>query len=166
MSQAIALMPALNGYGTLRESTDSAGSTSIEDTAAETFITNGLSKVLKINNICDSDHLADCGITSKFTDLNGNQKDIPTDMDTLNATMLNTSYSYIGGRNWSYSALDTKAAALFVNKNLLGISSSGSFNFITSTKKSSDEVWYQGFLTGLRNVNSYTVSGNVLCIYR
>ena len=37
-SQAMALMPSLNGYGTLRESTDSAGSTSIEDTAAETFI--------------------------------------------------------------------------------------------------------------------------------
>ena len=89
-SQAIALMPALNGYGTLRENTDSAGSTSIEDNAAETFITGGLSKVLKINNICDSDHLADCGIASKFTDLNGNQKIIPADMLTLNSVMINT----------------------------------------------------------------------------
>ena len=42
MSQAIALMPALNGYGTLTEETDSAGSTSIEDTAAETFVTGGV----------------------------------------------------------------------------------------------------------------------------
>ena len=38
-SQAIALMPALNGYGADNP-----------DTAAETFVTAGLSKVLKINN--------------------------------------------------------------------------------------------------------------------
>ena len=62
MSQAIALMPALNGYGTLSEETDSAGSTSIIDTAAEVFITDGLAKVMKINNICDNDHIEDCGI--------------------------------------------------------------------------------------------------------
>ena len=70
-SQAIALMPALNGYGTLTEDTDSAGSTSIEDTAAETFVTAGLSKVLKINNICDSEHLSDCGIPDKITAIGG-----------------------------------------------------------------------------------------------
>ena len=40
-SQAIALMPALNGYGTLTE--DESGNVT-EDTAAETFITAGLSK--------------------------------------------------------------------------------------------------------------------------
>lgn len=44
-SQAIALMPSLNGY----VATDDTAST--ENTAAETFITNGLSKVLKINNV-------------------------------------------------------------------------------------------------------------------
>ena len=55
-SQAIALMPSLNGYGTL---TEGDSSTSAVDTAAETFVTAGLSKVLKINNICDSEHLAD-----------------------------------------------------------------------------------------------------------
>ena len=57
MSQAIALMPALNGYGTLTE--DESGNVT-EDTAAETFTTAGLSKVLKINNICDREHLEDC----------------------------------------------------------------------------------------------------------
>ena len=56
-SQAIALMPALNGYGTLDETTD---------TAAETFVTAGLSKVLKINNICDSEHFKDCGLPEKL----------------------------------------------------------------------------------------------------
>ncbi len=69
MSQAIALMPALNGYGTLTEGNES---TSAVDTAAETFVTEGLSKVLKINNICDSEHLADCGVPEKVIGLNGN----------------------------------------------------------------------------------------------
>ena len=54
-SQALPLMPALNGYS-----------------SAETFVTAGLSKVLKINNICDNDHLADCGIVDKMRDLKGN----------------------------------------------------------------------------------------------
>ncbi len=63
MSQAIAMMPQLNGYGTYE--TDSDGN--VTDTAAEAFVTEGLSKVLKINNIYDADNLADCGIVSTFT---------------------------------------------------------------------------------------------------
>lgn len=68
-SQAISLMPSLNGYGTLSpEQTDSAGSVtqSAIDTAAESFLTEGLAKVMKINNICDSEHLEDCGIPDKI----------------------------------------------------------------------------------------------------
>ena len=74
-SQALALMPSLNSYGTLSaEQTDSStGSVtqSAVDTATETFLTEGLSKVLKINNICDSEHLADCGIASNIIPLTG-----------------------------------------------------------------------------------------------
>ncbi len=80
-SQAIALMPALNGYGTYTAGTDSA---SAVDTAAETFVTEGLSKVLKINNICDSEHLQDCGIVSSYTTVGGNTKPIPTNLEELN----------------------------------------------------------------------------------
>ena len=108
-SQAIALMPALNGYGTLRETTDSAGSTSIEDTAAETFVTAGLSKVLKINNICDNEHLQDCGIPEKLTALNGSNKDFPLTIADLNPA--NISVSADADIEYSYSALNTKAAA-------------------------------------------------------
>ncbi len=96
-SQAIALMPALNGYGTLDNTTD---------TAAETFVTEGLSKVLKINNICDNEHLKDCGITEKFTNLSGIQQDIPTTLYTL--------ADYFRSADWggnSYSTKNTKAAA-------------------------------------------------------
>ena len=103
-SQAIALMPALNGYGTL---TEGDSSTSAEDTAAETFVTGGLSKVLKINNICDSEHLPDCGITSKLTALNGSIiNSFPSTFVELNS-MFNGSDSY----GYSYSQPDTKAAA-------------------------------------------------------
>ena len=106
-SQAIALMPALNGYGSLTEETDSAGSTSIEDTAAETFVTSGLSSVLKINNICDNEHLEDCGIVSKITTLAGSQIDFPDTMGNLNSLMIGTHSNSIE----NISIIDTKAAA-------------------------------------------------------
>ena len=111
-SQAIALMPALNGYGTLSEETDSAGSTSIVDTAAEVFITDGLSKVIKINNICDNEHIEDCGIPLTYTTLAGSNKNIPTTMTELNSLITSASYSAYSYKDGdSYSMLDTKAAA-------------------------------------------------------
>ena len=110
-SQAIALMPALNGYGTLREFTDSAGSTSIEDTAAETFVTNGLSKVLKINNICDSEHLSDCGIPEKILTIDGTSTiSFPAAIYDLNEKF-NVSWTDAGGNSGSYSQINSKAAA-------------------------------------------------------
>ncbi len=104
-SQAISLMPALNGYGTLDDTTD---------TAAETFVTNGLAKVLKINNICDAEHLADCGIASKFISLKGN--DIGSIPETLVGynSMFNGSAIYSDDSaeyTYEYSQTDTKAAA-------------------------------------------------------
>ena len=108
-SQAIALMPALNGYGTL---TEGDSSTSAEDTAAETFVTAGLSKVLKINNICDSEHLEDCGIVSQITNLQASKVNVPTTLVGLNPMFNST---FIGGPtgsgSFTYSQLDTKAAA-------------------------------------------------------
>ena len=101
-------MPALNGYGTLSATTDEAGSTTIEDTAAETFVTSGLAKVLKINNICDSEHIEDCGITSTITALNGSQIVMPATMEQLNSKIVDNSWSNI---SYSYSQLNTKAAA-------------------------------------------------------
>ena len=112
MSQAIALMPAINGYGTLKEES-SAGASDAVDTAAETFVTNGLAKVLKINNICDNEHLEDCGITSNFTNLTGSSLDFPKTLVELNPMFNGNFTSVENGNNvtWSYSQLDTKAAA-------------------------------------------------------
>ena len=94
-SQAISLMPSLNGYGV-----DNL------DTAAETFVTAGLSKVLKINNICDNEHLSDCGFASSYTNMAGSPKILPTTLYELNAN-----FSSAIGHGLGYSQVDTKAAA-------------------------------------------------------
>ena len=104
-------MPSLNGYGTLTEGNDS---TSAEDNAAETFVTEGLSKVLKINNICDADHLADCGIPNQLTTMKGDVTSaFPTTMGMLNSAIINVSWNDYNGTGivHSYSQLNTKAAA-------------------------------------------------------
>ena len=104
-SQAISLMPSLNSYGTYSE--DESGST-LEDNATETFVTAGLSKVLKINNICDSEHLEDCGITSKIVTQMGSKIDTPLNIGELNNILINYSVpmSYT-----AYSIYNTKVAA-------------------------------------------------------
>ena len=126
-SQAIALMPSLNGYGTLRENTDSAGSTSIEDTAAETFITDGLAKVLKINNICDNEHLQDCGLPESITPLVGSAFSFPLDMKNLNSAIISTiatdggyrTYSQINTKTAAFGTQNGESIAVFYNPNCL-----------------------------------------------
>lgn len=113
ISQAIALMPALNGYAD-----------------SETFVTAGLSKVLKINNICDNDHIEDCGIpTTKITHLGGSAlATMPKTLSELNPKNVSMMYDdrntfsdghytpagentpYLGSL-YSYSAINTKAVA-------------------------------------------------------
>ena len=100
ISQAMTLMPALNGFGTLNDTTD---------TAAETFVTSGLSKVLKLNNICDNEHLSDCGLPEKIISLTGAKKiSFPKDVGELNSTLL------APASRWdlpAYAPLNSKAAA-------------------------------------------------------
>ncbi|MCM1010608.1 MAG: type II secretion system GspH family protein [Fusobacterium sp.] len=102
MSQAIALMPSLNSYGTFAAAT---GSTSAIDNVAETFITAGLSKVLKINNICDKDNVFDCGFASKYTDGGGSQQDLPREIKSLNAGIITTGTSTV--KNTKAAAFET-----------------------------------------------------------
>ncbi len=104
-SQAISLMPALNGYGTLKEES-SEGASDAVDTATETFLTDGLAKVLKINNICDNEHLEDCGIVTSFTNMAGSQIPIP-----MTLYELNSHFRSVALHGYSYSTMDTKAAA-------------------------------------------------------
>ena len=115
-SQALALMPNLNGYGTLEEGDP--------NNVAETFVTSGLSKVMKINNICAHDALEDCGIPSKIIPQNGGTALELASITTLVGLneMFNGTYvsSYGEGADddvtYTYDdQLDTNAAAFETN---------------------------------------------------
>ncbi len=112
MSQAIAMMPQLNGYGEYEgTNTDGVVSTT-KDTAAEAFLTEGLSKVLKINNICDAEHLADCGVAATFTNLAGSAKTWPTKLSELNSMFTSTLETGSGSKYANpQKNIDTNAAA-------------------------------------------------------
>ena len=106
-------MPALNGYGTLTED-ESHNVTA--DTATETFVTDGLSKVLKINNICDYEHLEDCGIPTKITPLDLGDGASTVSLSSITTLvgfnrLFNASWEGYNDTSGSYSQIDTKAAA-------------------------------------------------------
>ncbi len=138
MSQAISLMPALNGYGTIKAET-SEGAGDAVDTATETLITDGLAKVLKINNICDNTHLADCGVPTSYTDMLGSKKAIPTTLYELSSWFRSVAYS-----DSLYSTNDTKAAA-----------------FETQNGESIVAYYNQTCRTEYLNQESLTTHGNV-----
>ncbi len=112
MSQALSMMPQMGGYGKVTEE----GGSLTEDTAAEAFLTEGLSKVLKINNICDSEHLADCGVPASYTNMVGSTKNWPMTIGALNNQFVGFSsvFDWNGdGKkdSHSYSQPNTKSAA-------------------------------------------------------
>ena len=105
LSQAIEMMPKLNGYGTYSASYDESGSLNITaDTAAMAFVTDGLQQVLKINNICDNDNLEKCGIPAKITPMTGDAINFPKKLSELNPRFIATSNPQ--------SNIDTKVAGL------------------------------------------------------
>ena len=117
-SQALSLMPNLNGYGTLHAGgIDGSGSSyEAEDDAAMAFLTEGLTKVLKTTNLCDYDALEDCGIPSTITAMNGDVlSNFTTSYNTLVAFNSMFNGTYVGtdsaSTSYTYSQLDTKAAA-------------------------------------------------------
>ena len=80
ISQAISMMGSLGGYGL--GNTDAETNTN----AAMAFVTEGLNKVLKINNICDKNNLSKCGIPNSFTNMtNSKINNFPTNLGSLNA---------------------------------------------------------------------------------
>ena len=109
-SQGLALMPSLSGYGTYQLA-DEATSTSAVDTAAETFVTEGLSKVIKINNICDHEHLEDCGIVASYTNMVGSVNSWPTKLSELNSMFTGTFSNATGSYTNPQKDIDTRAAA-------------------------------------------------------
>ena len=116
LSQAAALMPQIRGYGTLSVGNASvpwSGSYSMQafssNNATEAFITNGLAKVFKLNNICDSDHITDCGIPAQTIPYGGGSKVNLSGSAMKHLYDLQKNYSSIGCAN--YSTVDTLSAA-------------------------------------------------------
>ena len=103
VSQAITMMPYLNNYGSYTTSSDG---TVLNDSTAMTFVTEGLSKVYKINNVCENDKLSDCGISSEITNINGQKITTPSNLYSLNSWF---SYNSYNGK--SYSVPNTKSVA-------------------------------------------------------
>ncbi len=119
-SQAISLMPALNGYGTYRPASGTAGTESYnagEDNVAETFITAGLAKVLKINNICDNDHLTDCGFNEKWIALNGTSLSLPKKLSDLNAGVTANTLKVINTKAAAFETVNGESVLVFYNPN-------------------------------------------------
>ncbi len=109
MSQAIAMMPQLSGYGNYQGDYISLTS----DTVAEAFLTEGLSKVIKINNICDADNLADCGIQSTYIDLSGSSRTLPTQT----SAMFNSNGSELNFKPASFETQNGESVVVFYNPN-------------------------------------------------
>ena len=112
MSQAISMMPSLNGYGIVMNSDGTVNETETAKKATQTFISEGLSKVLKINNICDSSNIKKCGISSKFRVADGTKTNFPNTMYKLHPS-LGSNYTLTGAYalNGAVSLIDTNTAA-------------------------------------------------------
>ena len=93
MSQAIAMMPTVSGFGEYN-ATWHAGScqpgsycndsvTIHNDNTAMTFINKGLSKVFELKNVCDHEHLSDCGLPDTIKKLDNTTFPMPTKLSEL-----------------------------------------------------------------------------------
>ena len=77
LSQALSLMPSLNGYGIGANNTETANN------AAIAFVTDGLSQVLKINNICGNSDLKKCGLSDRISKMNNSKMNFPKKLSQL-----------------------------------------------------------------------------------
>lgn len=114
-SQAIPMMDRITGYGTLSGTLSSGSSPQVvtKDTAAQTFLSEGLSKVMKMNQICMSDNIEDCNLPDKIATLDNKTRIPLSNLKTLfglNDKFDNTRV-YINNATTINEQLNTKAAA-------------------------------------------------------
>ena len=109
-SQALSIMPNLGEYGEYVLADANKG-IQAKDNATEAFIYQGLSKVLKINNICDNEHLKDCGIPTSYTNLVGSTKNMPKTLQEFNKLFTDSYYDGIKTYQNPQSFINTKSGA-------------------------------------------------------
>ncbi len=113
MSQAIGEMDSVSGYG----------ADDIEN-SAESFIIDGLSKVYRVQNICNSNNLSACGIPSSIIALDGTTLIFPKSLKELNIYFTeypdDSDYDYRLSSDVNAAAFETvngESVALFYNPN-------------------------------------------------
>ena len=118
MSQAIALMGSLNGYGLNADNNQTISN------AAKVFVTDGLRRVLKINNICDSEHFKDCGLPSKITTMGNEVINFPNKLSDFNSMLTGYTNGYGNPQiNTNAAAFETangESIAVYYNPNCTG----------------------------------------------
>ncbi len=97
MSQAIGEMDSVAGYGTKNGEAVDINDDNLKASAAEAFIIDGLSKVYRVQNVCNKNNLKACGIPPTIITMNGNSLDFPKTRSELNSI--------------ASQAMDTDAAA-------------------------------------------------------
>ncbi len=143
MSQAIGMMPYVNGYG--------VGSSD----AAQTFLTEGLSKRLKINNICDKDHLKDCGIPENITTMAGSTMAFPKTWTGLGSN------NYANVTNSDAAAFETQngeSIALFYNRDCR-MFTSAVFTDVSSSMTYIDNMICANFVYDLNGLKGPNIVG-------
>ena len=121
MSQAIALMPSLNGYGVVFNEQGEIDEAQTAQKATQAFISDGLSKVLTINNICDGstvEGLKKCGFPDKFTKMGINSKmDAPITIVQLNKYFNISDYSQINTNSAAFETVNGESVLTYYNPN-------------------------------------------------
>ena len=78
ISNAVSTMDKIDGYGKLSDSFKEENEIDETEVASLDFVTNGLSKVYKIKNICSPSAIETCLKDYSFLDLSGYRRTIPT----------------------------------------------------------------------------------------
>ncbi len=111
MSQAIGEMDSISGYGSSNNETEDE----IKDGAAEAFIINGLSKVYRVQNICNSNNLSACGIPSSIITLNGSTMQFPKSVSELDSTLTDAKNKATDTKAAAFETVNGESIALFYN---------------------------------------------------
>ncbi len=77
MSQAIGEMDSVAGYGTNDGEITDKNDTTIKSSSAESFIIDGLSKVYRVQNVCNKNNLTACGLPDEILTMQGNAVKFP-----------------------------------------------------------------------------------------
>ena len=120
LSQAISMMPSLNGYGIVINTDGTVNKSETANKATQAFITDGLSKVLKINNICDDKNLSKHKCNFPYNNIktfNGSTINIPSDFYSMYSSIAYVSQNYINTKLVAFETANGESGLAYYNPN-------------------------------------------------